>query len=259
MSQINNNNNEQVQKKAEPKLVFERLEFPKVLETALADTDTFADLINNVFSAALPQFYGSKIQIVQNRRILTTIYFTDDGKHTDIEMGYDNENGPFKAITNIISPQDNKSAISRMKNYNFVHTNNSYRPKQFRLTEEGKSILSEFVPSQAINQRTGKINWDAIVHEETISDGFGNPTTVFGVTIDFTKLIRRLYDNNGGKYCYLVQIGNPITNNLTTAGGYNISQNWAMFIYRVDADDVQAIIRKFGFGSANSSGIVLCN
>jgi hypothetical protein len=259
MSQINNNSNQEQAKKSVAKLELGNLEFPKLLETAIADTDTFAQLINNVFSPALPQFYGSKIEVVQNRRVMTTIYFTDDGQHTDVEMGYDEENGPFKAITPILTSDNNKSAISRMKAYNFIH-NNGTRPKQFKLTEEGKSILSEFVPSQAINQKNGKINWDSITAEQAIPDGFGRSITAFAVTIDFTKLVRRIYaDDKHTKYSYLIQIGNPVVNNLMTAGGYNINQNWIMFIYRVDADDVQALIRKFGFGTANNLGIVVCN
>ena len=259
MSQINNNNKNQEQaKKSNAKLVLNSLEFPRLLETAIADTDTFAQLINNVFSPVSPQYFGSKIEVVANRRICTTIFFSDDGQHGDTEMGYDQETGPFKMITPILTSDNNKSAISRMKAYNFSHSGS--HPKTFKLTEEGKSILSEFIPSQAINQKNGKINWDAITSEKSFPDGFGRTTTVFGVTIDFTKLIRRIYDDEKHtKYSYQVLIGNPVNNNLMTANGYAVNSNWQMFILRVDAEDVMLLARKYGYGTSNNLGIVMCN
>ena len=261
MSQVFGNESKQKQetKKSTVRLSFEPQEFPHLLETAIADTDTFGQLINNVFGAALPQYYGSKIEIVQNRRIMTTIYFTDDNQHSDVEMGYDNENGPFKAITPILTADSNKSAITRMKAYNFIHSNGATRPKVFKLTEEGKSILSEFVPFQAINQKNGNINWDAITQEQSFPDGFGHTTTVFGITIDFIKLIRRIYDDNKTKYGYHVIIGNPVNNNLMTAGGYSISNNWVMMILRADSDDVMNLVRKFGYSASNNLGIIINN
>lgn len=260
MSQvINNNKNQETAKKVNVRLSFDSLEFPRLLETAIADTDTFAQLINNVFSPALPQYYGSKIEVVQNRNILTTIFFTDDNQHTDEEMGYDNENGPFKAITPILTSDSNKSALGRMKAYNFIHSNGSTRPKTFKLTEEGKSLLAEFIPSQAINKKTGKINWDSVVHEQSFQEGFGRTTTVFGVTIDFTKLIRRIYDDEKHtKYSYQTIIGNPV-NNLMTAGGYNVNNNWVMMILRAGNDDVLNLARKFGYSASNNLGIVMNN
>jgi len=263
MSQVINNNsnkNQEAAKNVNVRLTFDSLEFPRLVETAIADTDTFAQLINNVFSPALPQYYGSKIEVVQNRNVLTTIYFTDDGQHNDIEMGYDNENGPFKAITPILTAENNKSALTRMKAYNFIHSNGSTRPKTYKLTEEGKSLLSEFVPTQAINKKNNKINWDAIVHEQSFQEGFGRTTTVFGVTIDFNKLIRRIYDDGKHtKYSYQVMIGNPVNNNLMTAGGYNVNTNWTMMIMRVENDDVVNLCRKFGFSASNNLGIVMNN
>ena len=260
MSQINNNNKTQEQaKKSNAKLVLDSIEFPRLLETAISDTDTFSELINNVFSPAFPQYFGSRIEVVaNNRNICTTIFFSDDGQHTDEEMGY-SEQGPFKAITPILTSENNRSAISRMKAYNFIHNNSgSTRPKTFKLTEDGKSLLSEFIPSQAINQKNGKINWDAITLEQSFNDGFAHTTTVFGVRIDFTKLIRRVYnDDKHTKYSYQVMIGNPVNNNLMSAGGVVLSNNWQMFVLRVDPDDVVNLARKYGYGTSNNLGIVM--
>lgn len=242
-------NTQQQEKKEKKAIRIESIQeaFPKLIETAFADTQTFGQLINSVFSSSFrPQYYGSKI-VPFGGRIETTIYFMDRGA-ADLE--YDNENGPYKAIEPMTSKSD--SSLNQLKAYNRYHMMNGYHPKFYKLTDEAKSILSEFVPRMAIDGK-GKVKWDQIVTEESTNNGYGSQLTLIGVKIDFVRLIKKVY---GTSYDYSVMVGNPIGTNVQMINGLGSPiNNWQLFIVRASKEDIKAIAKQYGFNAYNR-GIV---
>lgn len=241
----NNNNagNNEKKEKTPARLKIEKNLFPKLIETVYVDTDTLAQLINSTFSKSCPQYYGSKVEVDQFRGIKTTIFFTHNTK--------DFPEGTFKVIMPINDPKNPKSVIERMKAYNFQNQI-GVKPKMFKLTDDGKDILSEFSP----RDNRGNINWNAITSENSITSNFnGTPQFIFGVQIDILKFVKKIY---GNEFAYSIFAGNPI-NNAQTMNGVSLSNNWQVFIIRAGKEDIARIAKMYGFGSANNMGIVTVN
>lgn len=241
--------NQQQEKKAKKSIKLDTVQeaFPKLIETAFADTQTFGQLINSVFSSSFaPQYYGSKI-VPYGNRIDTTIYFMDRGAN---DSDYDEENGPYKAIEPMTTKGD--SSLSQLKAYNRFHMVNGYHPKFFKLTDVAKSVLSDFAPRSSMDNK-GNVKWDQIVVEETTNNGYGSQLTLIGVKIDFVRLIKRVY---GTSYDYSVMVGNPIGTNISMINGIgNPINNWQLFIVRASKEDIKAIAKQYGFNAYNR-GIV---
>lgn len=252
-----NTQNQQQQKKADTKLILQKNAFPKLIETAFADTQEFAKMINSVFAPAFkPQYYGAHIQPFGSR-IETTIFFIDRGASDD---EFDSENGPYKAI----EPKGKKSdsALGKFKAYNQFHSSvGGYKPKYYELTEECKSILSEFVPRNAFDSK-GNVKWDKgdLVIEKVDNDNYGRPRVLIGVKIDFVRLIKKVY---GSEYDYGIIVGNP-TNQQTQmmqqfypgAPVNNVNGSWQLFVLRAAREDIKNLAAKYGYNSYNKYGIV---
>ena len=177
----NNNNagNNEKKEKSPARLKIEKNLFPKLIETVYVDTDTLAQLINSTFSKSCPQYYGSKVEVDQFRGIKTTIFFTHNTK--------DFPEGTFKVITPINDPKNPKSVIERMKAYNFQNQI-GVKPKMFKLTDDGKDILSEFSP----RDNRGNINWNAITSENSITSNFNELLSLsLEFRLIFLSLLRR--------------------------------------------------------------------
>lgn len=235
--------NDEVKKneKTPARIKIEKTMFPKLIETLYADTDTISQLINSTFIKSCPQYYGSKIEVDQfTKGLKVTVFFTHNTKKNEFPEG------TFEVITPF---NDNKktNVIERMKAYNFQHQIGT-RPKMFKLTDDGKDVLSEFVP----RDNRGNINWNGITHETSITNAYGSPQFIIGVQIDLLKFIRRVY---GPEFSYNIFAGNPI-NNAQTMNGVSLSNNWQVFIMRASKEDIAKIAKMYGFGSANNMGIV---
>lgn len=250
-----NQNQEKNVTKSKVKLSISKDNFPSLIETAFGDTDTFCELINSIFCGACPQFYGSKIEIAQNRRIVASLYFNkvnnDDDQENLENTIYKEGSGQYKIITPVLNKANTSTSLQKIKAYNFMHQGGT-RPKAFTLTEDGKSILSDFVPSSAYDKK-GNIHWDSVTNEIYTSDNFGRQKVTFGITIDFIRLIKKVY---GAGYSYSVMVGNPVNQAIRTYGGNTVNQNWQIFILRASNEDIDALARRYGFASVNNMGII---
>ena len=242
---------QKTEKKSDIKLDLQKNAFPKLIETAFADTHSFSQMINSVFSEAFkPQYYGSKIDFINNR-VDSTLYFTDRGARDD---EYDDENGPYKAIEPIGTKGE--GVVAQLKAYNNFHSMaGGYRPKFYKLTNTCKSILSEFIPRYAMDSK-GNIKWDKgdLVTEHSMSDGYGSSRVLIGVKIDFVRLIKKVY---GSEYDYSVIMGQPVNTNVQMfAGGASAIRNWQMFIIRASKEDIKNLATQYGYSAYNKMGIV---
>ena len=132
-----NQNQEKNVAKSKVKLSISKDNFPSLIETAFGDTDTFCELINSIFCGACPQFYGSKIEIAQNRRIVASLYFNkvnnDDDQENLENTIYKEGSGQYKIITPVLNKANTSTSLQKIKAYNFMHQGGT-RPKAFTLT-----------------------------------------------------------------------------------------------------------------------------
>lgn len=225
----------------------EHAEFVGLLDTIFTDTTEICTQIGSVFSGVFHDWYGSRIDIGQNREIITSLFFAENGSPNI-------ENKPC-AIERIASKKDADSMIRTINSY--IGGNNSRR---YQLTQDGKDILEAVIPLRAKNNK-GKVEWQNLTSEEAVQNPMnytGQNQVVYRTIIDLNRFIRLLYgtkDENGTEYQYMVNLGNPI-NPVTSFDGKLIGNAWQVFIMRLNGKTANDIFKKYGFGATNNQGIV---
>lgn len=226
--------------------------FPSLFEVMYTDTEEFPTFINGLLRPMFVDFYGSKVEIVQNKQLYSTIFFTE-------KYGYDNkdhQDGPYAAIERIVKKDGNRSADARIQSIN--HMSNYGRTKLFKLTTEAQEALQDIIPSNFINKDNGKIDWNKIVYESSalLTNG-AQATPYVQVAIDINKVLQKLYGGtaDGTQWQYMVNVNNPIAPVATPHG--TVSSKWQLFITRVSTQWAQEIASQFGFViGSNNLGII---
>ena len=227
----------------------EHAEFVGLVDTIFMDTTEICTRIGDVFSGVFHDWYGSRIDIGQNREIITSLFFAEQPQNVP------NIENKLLAIERIASKKDTDSVIRTINS--FIGGGNS---KRYQLTQDGKDILESVIPLRAKNNK-GKVEWQNLTSEEVIHNPMnyaGQSQIVYRVIIDLNRFIRLLYgtkDDNGTEYQYMVNLGNPI-NPVTTFDGKLIGNSWQVFIARLNGKATNEILKKYGFGASNNQGIV---
>lgn len=227
-------------------------QFPSLFEVMYTDTEEFPTIINGLLRPIFVDFYGSKVEIVQNKQLYTTIFFTE-------KMGYDNkdhEDGPYAAIERVLK-NDNKSADARIQSIN--HMSNYGRSKMFKLTTKAQEALQDIIPTTFIHKDTGKVDWNKIVYESSalLLNGTGQATPYVQVAVDVNRILQKVYGGltDGNEWQYMVNVNNPITPVATPHG--TVSSKWQLFITRVSTSWAREIASQFGFViGSNNMGII---
>lgn len=226
-------------------------EFPDLISTMYADTQMLAMAINGVLNAVFSDYYGSKIEIVQNRQLLTTIFFSEDANKTAAP-------GQYKAIEPVISKDKLNSADHRIAAINhmasFGHRN------VYKMTDQADQLLRDIIPDNVINRNTGKIDWAKIVVEGTLNqNGIWASRNYVQVSIDLNKMLKIMYGgatDDGGYWEYMVNVGSPI-NPVMTPLGETRANKWQLFIMRANRRDVEDMANLMGYQfGMNSMNIV---
>lgn len=234
-------------------IVTEEVQFPSLFEVMYTDTEEFPAIINGLLRSIFVDFYGSKVEIVQNKQLYTTIFFTE-------KYGYDyknNENGPYAAIERIIKKNDNQTAEARIQTLN--HLSSFGRTKMFKLTTKAQEMLQDIIPDKFIHHDTNKVDWNKIVYESSalLMNGMAQATPYVQVAVDVNKILQKIYGTTieGNQWQYMVSVNNPIAPVATPHG--TISNKWQLFITRVSTTYAQHIASQFGFViGSNNMGIV---
>ena len=264
------NQNQQVETKDEPKLYVQPMEFRSIIETQVTDTSTLAKLVSDLFVPVFPQLRASKIEVgnvpmynnpgVTVKNFYTTITFDDTG----VDPSAYNAPGACKAIEPItssgkIKTNDNKSLNDTLAMIDFMNVKNGQnnnRITRFRLTKEAQSILKEFMPVDA----SGRVNFNSCVTDTVIkpsgSIGFSPSVPAVSVSIDLRKVIAKIYgsadvNNKSNKYSYIISIGSPIKpmNNMGFANANEYA--YRVFITRSHNKNIKDFIASLGFSDSS--------
>lgn len=228
------------------------MEFPELIETSYVDTVGCCSLINNLLRPIFPDYFGSKIEIAQNKQLITSIFFVDK----NIDPG----EGQFKAIEQFATKDKlNSDVDTRIQLFNRTHANIK-RQNMLQLTKEAKDMLFDIVPRQAFDNK-GKVNWNNITTEGSAPiGGMFNNQIYLQVTIDLSRVLKIVYGSkaeDGGNLSYQIIIGNPI-NPMRAMSGAVMANKWQMFIMRINDKDVDALANEYGYIAmgGNNLGIV---
>lgn len=248
----NNNNNQpkpQDQKPKRLKLSPVKMEFPNLVATLYNDTIGLCQLINGLLRPVFSNYHGSKIEVVQNRQLYTSIFFLDTGREPDP--------GQYKGIEKIIDKNNLNNADARIDAIN--RFNNIGVRKFYRLTKEAKELLQDIIPAQFINRNTNSVDWDKIVNEGTYQGQYNQSQIIVQVVVDLARIIKCIYGDktsDGGHWNYQINIGAPINPINTPVGGV-IANKWQIFIMRVNSKDVNDLAIKYGYNyGGNDMGII---
>lgn len=223
------------------------IKFPTLVDILYNDTTGLAAMVNSLFRPVFSQYKGSKIEVVQNRQLLCSIFFVDKAP----------EEGKYKAIQSIID-KDNNSSESRIFAMNQFFSFKNGNRKWYKLTNEAKDLLLDFIPNQFFDGN-GKVRWDNAVREGSYQLAAFTQEVYIQVAIDLYKVLKAVYGSDapdGGKWQYQVNIGFPV-NPVNTMVGQQVANKWQVFIMRVNSKDVDSIASQYGFATAsNQMGII---
>jgi len=235
-------------------IVTEESPFPSLFEVMYTDTEEFPAIINGLLRPLFVDYYGSKVEIVQNKQLYTTIFFTE-------KYGYDyqheKENGPYAAIERIIKKDDKQTADARIQTLN--HLSSYGRTKLFKLTYKAQEMLQDVIPDKFINIAKNKVDWGKIVYESSalLMNGMGQATPYVQVAVDVNKILNKIYGTTaeGNQWQYMISVNNPIAPVATPHG--TVANKWQLFITRVSTTYAQHIASQFGFViGSNNMGII---
>jgi hypothetical protein len=216
-------------------------EFPDLISTMYSDTQMLSMGINGVLNRVFADYYGSKIEIVQNRQIMTSIFFSEDSSKTP-------DPNQYKAIELIISKDKLDTADSRIAAINHVASFGSRH--LYKITEQGDQLLRDIIPNSVINRESGKIDWAKITVEGSFNtQGIWATRSYVQVSIDLNKMLKVMYGgrtSDGGEWEYMVNVGNPV-NPVMTPLGETRANKWQLFVMRANRKDVEDMARAMGF------------
>ena len=242
--------------KKETKLSFDPvpMDFPGLITTMYCDTSQIARLVNNSLRPIFPEVYGAKVEPSQSNRVLDISVIFINNKN--IVLG----DKQYKVMEEILSEENIRNNLNaRLKYFNNIRTANTNQ-RTYKLKEQAKQILSDLVPSYAI-ERNGKVNWKAITQEFNIRQYNNSDKIGLSVQLDFNKLLRKIYgykNEDGSLWNYLAFIGSPINPQM----GYNgtfVANKWQVFILRCKDRDVIDLANRYGLDTSmgyNRMGII---
>lgn len=228
-------------------------EFPDLISTMYADTQMLSMAINGVLNLVFSDYYGSKIEIVQNRQLFASVFFSEDSSKAAGAQQY-------KAIEPVISKDKMNSADSRINALNhfasFGHRN------VYKITEKGDQLLRDVIPDSAINRNTGKVDWSKIMTEGSLNqNGIWASRSYVQVSIDLNKMLKVMYGgrtDDGGSWEYMVNVGSPV-NPVMTPLGETRANKWQLFIMRANKKDVEDMARMMGFNFGGNDMNIVTN
>lgn len=233
--------------------VAEEFPFPSLFEVMYTDTEEFPAIINGLLRPLFVDYYGSKVEIVNNKQLYTTIFFTE-------KYGFDysqneRDDCQYAAIERILKQNENNSAEARIQTLN--HLSNFGRSKMFKLTDRAKEMLKDIIPTSAITQKG--VDWNKVVYESSalLMNGQSQPTPYVQMVVDVNRILQCIYGRNAGgaEWQYMVSVNNPISPVSTPHG--TVSNKWQLFITRVSSTYAQNIASQFGFViGSNNMGII---
>lgn len=215
-------------------------EFPDLISTMYSDTQMLSMAINNIMNKVFVDYYGAKIEIVQNRQLMTSIFFSEDSTKKAAP-------GQYKAIEPIISKEKMSSADSRIAAINHVADFGSRH--LYKMTNQADQLLRDVIADNVINRDTGKIDWNKIMLEGSFNQqGIWSARSYVQISIDLKKVLKVIYGDrtsDGGQWDYMVNVGNPI-NPVTTPLGETRANKWQLFVMRANRKDVEEMARALG-------------
>jgi len=226
-----------------------KMAFPDLISTMYQDTSSFASLICGLLSNVFVDFYGAKLEVVNNYRLVGRIFFAYNG----------NKPGPnqYIALKNINDKSNLNTVNDKINAINRITNINTYR-KNYELTDEAKVLLRDVIPNKYINNKK-KVNWEQITKEGSLQTAYGHPLVFLEMEVDLIKIISIIYgtkSNDGGIWSYQINLGAPI-NPVNTPMNTIIANKWQVFIMRTNSKDVQEVANQYGFSyDGNNMGIV---
>lgn len=211
--------------------------FESTVQTDFTDSHMFCkNIIYPIFSKVWPDFYGSKIEVNQNRFIALAFYFA--------EPDYvDPNSDKIKALEKTFDKQqmDINAKFRKINN----EQNNRVQDR-YKLSKTAMDILEELVPTQQ-----NKINWKAVVSEGSFNTPGNqqNAKSYVRVMVDINRVVRKIFGprdpKTGEEYQYLTLLGNPISP-MQAQGGNVIIKNWQLVLIRGSVSAVKALAERYG-------------
>lgn len=250
MSTLYQNNNQQQENNDQSRLVVTQpVPFPALFEVMYTDNEELPTYINGLFRPLFYDYYGSKLEIIQNKHLHLTAFFVESRP----------EGNKLPAIERILDRRA-ESGIADARIQTLNHMSSFGKTKLFKLTKHAEQILGQLVPPNFVNQFKKTVDWNKVTTENSIMlmNGTSQSVPAVQVVLDINKVLQHIYggiSDEKEQMQYMVVVKNPINPVSTPAGA--ISNKWQLFITRVNTAEAQAIASQFGFViGSNNMGII---
>ena len=230
-------------------IVKQHIKFPALFEVMYTDNEELPTYINGLFRPLFYDYYGSKIEIIQNKHLHLTLFFVESQP----------DNTKLQAIERIVNKKA-ESGIADARIQTLNHMSTYGKTRLFKLTKQAEQILSKLVPPNFVNNFKGTVEWSKITTETSIMlmNGTAQSVPAVQIVLDVNKVLQQIYGgiaDNKEEFQYMVVVKNPINPVATPAGA--LSSKWQLFITRVNTMEAQSIASQFGFViGSNNMGII---
>lgn len=216
--------------------------FDACADVMLSTTNELGRVINDIFSNVFADYYGCSItvQMVTSRGfyIIPKLYF-----HVLSDQEYDREDKVF-AFKPIGKESSSNSLLDKVKNISNVATVMNSPSRGMLFTEDGKSILEDFMLTT-----NGKIDFNKCFE----SKRYTNETIISVFKLDILKIVSKIYgeiDSENTPYYYQItptfQIGST---------PYKNSENWGLYILRLRHGAEARAAEQYGIAGPSADGI----
>lgn len=213
-------------------------------EVKISTTSELAKMINEVFSQVFKDYYGCLLtcQFQPERGsyiVVPKLYF-----HVLKKEEYEDGLFAFKPLS--AQPQDD--IVGRVQRLSTISTATGVK---VAITDEGKSVLEDFIITPAIRQQ--KFDWNT-AYDTSATD---TETFVYVFKLDINKFLTKIFgdkDENGAPLYYQI---NP-TCLLGAVNQYKKPDNWGLNILRLNHTNEAAAAELLGMAvPTNNPGPVI--
>lgn len=235
---------ENEQKKAPAKLVLTKpAHFDACADVMLSSTNELGRVINGIFSKVFEDYYGCSInvQMVTGRGffIIPKLHF-----HVLPDAEYDKETDKAFAFQPVSKNKNGNSFLDKVKSVSNAATIANSPSRGIVFTEDGKSILSDFMFTQ-----NGKVDFDKCFECKQ----YTNEMIISVFKLDILKIITKIYGEvNEENTPYYYQITPTFQIGSTP---YKNSDNWGIYILRLHHGAEARAAEQYGMAGPSADGI----
>lgn len=247
MAQNTNGNGNNAEERQEAYLgLDEHYEFNSITESIMIKSSDFLQLVANVFKMTFADFEGCRVDPdpTTNLPTITLVFNHLEKPNTDLVY----------ACTKDVDTKTQNDTVRRLRNF----TNRLYNGDTYRLTDEGKDMLKQFIMNiPRTRDKQGNIRWNDIIMTVADDTNMRNQQFTSLSFLDINLMAKFLFGpetENGNHWIYTSRVMRSVPGAMSHIQGQVMHREFVLEIKRIRDEEVTELGRKLGFG-VNANGL----